>query len=235
MHIRRRPNSTLGLFIARTIAAQTHFLACIAAVVGLIFLVRFAIAKSQLGHVWACAIFGATAILVFATSAIYHFLHDGFHVSSRLERLLEDFDHFAIYLFIAGTYTPFLLNAVSEPWTTVLLIAIWSVAIIGILYTRFKSKLPSWAQHRFVYTGLFVLMGWTILVRIGEIVTRLSSTGLRLLIAGGISYSIGAVVYATRRPRLFVGVFGFHELWHVMVVLGFMFHYFMIASFYRAM
>ena len=120
----------------------------------------------------------------------------------------------------------------APPWRTVLLVSIWVLAISGILYTRYKSILPRIFQHRGVYTGLFLLMGWTSLIRIGEIFENLTPVRFALLLAGGVTYSVGAIIYATKQQRLFVNVFGFHELWHIMVMLGFAFHYAMILSFY---
>jgi hemolysin III len=234
-YVRRHAEPGFKTFLRRTISAQLHFWAFIAALVGLVVLLRFAwTATGQAKHVIACAAFGLTSVLLFAVSMTYHFLHDGFSISARLMHLFEELDHFAIYLFIAGTYTPFLLNAVAEPWTTILLASVWSIALIGTLYTRIKSRLPKWAQHRFAYTGLFLLMGWTILVRAGEIYNALNQTQLMLLLAGAASYTVGAVVYATERPSLFREVFGFHELWHTLVIGGFVPHYFLILHFYRA-
>jgi hemolysin III len=158
---------------------------------------------------------------------------DGFQISKKLERRMEDFDHFAIFLFIAGTYTPFILNVIDPPWNSILLTVIWTVGAAGIVYTHLRPKLPKWAQHRMVYTGIFVLMGWTLVIRLGEALNHLSASGAFLLVAGGLSYTIGAVIYALKRPNLIPGVFGFHELWHVMVLAGYGFHYFLILNFYR--
>ena len=180
----------------------------------------------------ACLIFGVTGFLVFASSALYHFCSDGFILSPQLEKLLNDFDHFSIYLFIAGTYTPFLINAVPQPWTKILLTMIWGIAFAGILYSYFKPRLPKWAQHRIISTTIFLLMGWTLAIRWDMIYTSLSPLTFWLLLGGGLSYSIGAVIYAFEWPDFVRGVFGFHELWHIMVMIGFAFHYFLILNFY---
>ncbi len=232
MGIKRHADHSPKVFVKRTISAQIHALGLILAIVGLAYLLPLA---STFGapHFWAALAFGLTSILVFATSSTYHFLHDGFHISPRLINLLETIDHFSIYLFIAGTYTPFLLNAVHREWRMHLMIAIWVIAIVGIFYTGGKHRLPQWAQRRAVYTSVYVLMGLTMVLRVGEIFHSLSTHAAWLLAAGGVSYVVGAVVYATKRPKLMVGIFGFHELWHVLVMMGFGFHYFMILSFYQ--
>ncbi len=232
--VRRRHDHTFWRFLKRTIAAQSHLIGCLAAIAGCIALVHASAKYQSSSHFFACLVFGVTSILVFATSAAYHFLNDGYILTPRAAQWLEDLDHFAIYLFIAGSYTPFLINVVRPPWNHILMVVIWGTGILGILYTHFKPRLPKWAQHRFVYTGIFLVMGWGLLIRLEEIINNLSWFNIFLLVAGGASYSLGAVIYALKRPRLFVGVFGFHELWHIMVMLGFGFHYFLIFNFYRS-
>jgi len=231
MHISKRDDHSLKLFLKRTVAAQTHFLTAIAALVGLLILAPVAL-KAGSWHFWGTVVFGVTAFMVFSVSATYHFLHDGYKMSDKLSNRFEMFDQWTIYLFIAGTYTPFLLNVIEPPWRQILMVAAWTMATTGILYTAFKHKLPEWAQSRAVYTCLFVLMGWTLLVRAGEIFDNLSQVGLFLFVGGSLAYSIGAIVYATQRPKLFEGVFGFHELWHVFVTVGYLSHFALICYFY---
>lgn len=232
--IQRHPNSSKRAFLKRTVSAQLHLFGWIAAIAGLAVLLHVVQAKDRPAHVIACLIFGLTSIFVFAVSTTYHFMHDGFVISPKLELRLEDLDHFAIFLFIAGTYTPFLLNVIAPPWRGILLTLIWGVGFAGIIYTHVRPRLPAWAQHRFVYTSLFLVMGWTLLVRIHEAYARLSPYQLGLLIAGAFTYSIGAVIYALKWPNLFKSGFGFHELWHLLVLGGYAFHYLMILDFYRA-
>ena len=233
MHIRRRPDHSTPLFLKRTLAAQLHALGGAAMIAGAYVLLPLA-EKAGVVHFWACLSFLVTGITVFMVSSTYHFLTDGFEGSEELHLFFENLDHFSIYLFIAGTYTPFLMNAVSKPWQIPLLIGIWVVAILGIAYTWSKPSLPELLQRRGVYTSIFVAMGLMLLVRMGEITTRLSTPRLSLLVGGGVAYIVGAVFYATRRPKLFEGVFGFHELWHLMVLLGAGLHYLLIFSFYSA-
>lgn len=218
-------------FLRRTVAAQTHLLALIFAIVGAVLLVE----KCQhqpLNQLVAVVIFGLTSIFLFAVSCLYHFLYDGFQMSKGLEGAFEKLDHIAIYLFIAGTYTPVLLNAVSDRWANFLLVVVWSIAFFGSVYTLFKHRLATWAQHRYAYTTLFVLMGWVFLVRLNEILHTLSHGSVRNLLFGGFCYFIGAGIYAVRWPNLVKDVFGFHELWHVFVLFGYIFHYQLISGFY---
>ena len=215
-----------------TIAAQIHLAALILAIYGGFFLVRLSSITSNWIDVVACLAFAISAILVFSISAIYHFIHDGLSMSEKWQARFEELDHFAIYFLIAGTYTPFLLNTITSGWREPLILTVWGIAITGIFYTKFKSILPLWMQHRAVYTGLFILMGWTFMVRIGEIFENLSPDQLTLFAAGGLSYTLGAIGYAIRWPKFFHGFFGYHEIWHLMVTFGFLFHYFLVLSFY---
>jgi len=230
--IQKRAEHSISNFFKGTISAQLHFLGFIFAIIGMTVLLHFSSLHPDARHYWACLIYGVTSVMVFGASAAYHFLSDGFILSQSLYRWLKYIDHFAIYLFIAGTYTPFVMNAVAPPWRNIILFVVWFTAIVGILYTYFKKSLPRWAQHRMIYTGIFLVMGWSLVFRIGEVFQTVDRTGAFLLIAGGLSYTIGAVIYALKKPRLLVGIFGFHELWHIMVVAGFAFHYFLILRFY---
>ena len=231
-HIVKRPDHSLKNFLKRTIGAQIHFASALLAIVGMLHLLKHTELRTTNVHFWACLVYGITAVMVFTASACMHFLEDGFSISPKLERILTNLDHFAIYLFIAGSYTPVLINTIKGPWKYPLLLAIWGIALAGIFYTLIKPRLPHWAQHRVVFTSFYVLMGWAFLFKVNEILGALTSAQTGYLISGGLSYSIGAVVFATKRPHLFKEIFGFHELWHVLVTIGFISHYFAILSLY---
>jgi hemolysin III len=231
-HMRFRKFHTWPRFFRATVAAQIHFLGLLTAVASFIV---FSFSPHINGeHFYACAGFSILGALVMAVSATYHFLHDGFVITKKLAARFEKLDHFAIYLFIAGTYTPFLLNSVHSAWQGPMIIAIWSTALAGIAYTLAKPRLPSWAQSRAVYTGFFVMMGWLMLVRVSEIAANLSASSLTLLLSGAAAYTLGAVSYATKKPRLFPNLFGYHEIWHIAVLAGFAFHFAMILLSFTA-
>jgi hemolysin III len=227
--IKKRYPHDFGSFLVRTVSCQIHFFGIVVAALGLRFMLstsKYDVGSPQFFSILA---FGLTSILVFATSTIYHLLHDGFQINTKLEHILENLDHVAIYLFIAGSYTPFLLEAVTKPWSDILLWTVWTIAVLGILYTWTKTKLPKWAQHRFVYTGLFVIMGWLLLFRISEIIQTLPTRPLFFLMLGAVAYTIGALVYAFKKPNFSKSLFGFHELWHSLVLAGFVCHFFSIS------
>ena len=227
-----RENHTWPRFFRETLSAQIHSIGSLAALLGMIPLVAHASRTGHVRDVIAVLIFGISGVLVFSVSTLFHFMHDGFAISKQLEDQFENLDHVSIYIFIAGTYTPFLINTVAEPWCTRLLIAVWLIVLFGVSYTLLRSRLPAWMQSRALYTGLFVSMGWVALVRLPEVLHNLTSQQLLFLFGGATAYTTGAVVYATKRPSLFPSVFGFHELWHLFVLVGFAFHYALIYSFY---
>ena len=233
MSVRRRPDHSPFSFFRRTVAAQIHALALLLVFGGMAALLPAARAEGST-HFWACLVFLVTGSLLFLTSSVYHFLYDGYEISSWLEHFFEDLDHYCIYLFIAGTYTPVIINLVASPWRTYLLAAVWVIAALGIAYTKLKRHLPPALQSRGVYTGLFLLMGYLIVVRAGEIYARLSPTQLSLFAGGVLAYSLGTVCYVTRRPNFIVGIFGYHELWHLAVLVGAALHFFFIRSLYSA-
>ena len=233
MRVFRRIDHSPSLFIRRTVSAQIHTFALLLICVGMAVLLPRA-REVGWSHFWACLVFLATGFLLFLTSSAYHFLHDGYEISSRLAVFLEDLDHYCIYLFIAGTYTPVLLNAVENPWRRYVLVSIWAIAVAGILYTRVKPYLFPVLRSRMVYTGLFVVMGSLLAVRAGEIYRKISALQACLVMGGVVAYWLGAIGYATRRPVLAAGWFGYHELWHCMVLLGATLHFLFVFSFYAS-
>lgn len=227
-----RADHSLWKFLKRTVAGQIHLAGFLLALVGTIFLIYAATLRHDHAGIIACVVFGGTAAFVFGVSAAYHFLHDGFSISTSLANFFEKLDHASIYCFIAGSYTAFLVNVLSPFWQIMMISFVWIVAAIGIVYTWFRLLLPKWMQSRWFYTSLFVLLGWTLILRIGEIYLGTTFSQRLLLLVGGALYTAGAVVYGTKRPRLFPTIFGYHELWHTLVLAAFAVHYAMILDFY---
>ena len=231
MVVSRRENHSWSMFLRQTVAAQIHVVGALFFIIGSLILLPRAWSHGFAATL-ACASFCITGFMVFAVSSVYHFLHDGYQISASLERKFENLDHFAIYLFIAGTYSPCLLHLVAEPWSSLLLILVWSLAIFGIIYTSVKPRLPQLLQSRMLYTGLFILMGWTLLIRASEIYKALDPVQLLLFLGAAGTYTVGAVVYATRWPNRLTRYFGFHEIWHLTVLVAAVAHFIMILSFY---
>jgi hemolysin III len=157
------------------------------------------------------AVYGFSLSAMFSASAAYHLAS----ASDQVILVLRKLDHAAIYLLIAGTYTPFCINAFTGFWKTGLLSIIWSLAGIGITVKIFVIRAPRW-----VTAGIYILMGWLCIAALGEMLAVLPTWVLTWLLIGGVTYTLGAVVYITKIFNFVPGVFGFHEVWHIFVILA---------------
>jgi len=178
------------------------------------------IAKSSSGKALvASIIYSLGLLMLFGISATYH--RPYWEPSARA--LMKRFDHCAIFIQIAGSFTPICMLALPEQVGNKLLLIIWSAAVLGILQSIFWSKAPRWVTAIF-----YVVMGWLALPYLGELKVTLGFNYLMLLAAGGVVYTIGAVFYALKKPNLFPGTFGYHELFHVLTIIGAAFHFIVI-------
>ena len=155
------------------------------------------------------AVYGVCLVLLFAVSASYH--RGPWSVKTR--RVWGRLDHATIFLAIAGTYTPVVVNVLSGWQSIVLLTVIWVLAGSGVIVATTGIPLPRWAV-----VALYIAVGWTVVFFLPALADRIHSSGLIVLGVGGALYSAGAIVYALRRPRLWPGVFGFHEVFHILVI-----------------
>ena len=202
----RRPY-TLGEEIANSL---THGLGTALAIAALVILVAFA-ALSDDGYKLASAIvYGITLMLLYAASTLYHALPQ-----PRVKHLFKILDHCSIYLLIAGTYTPFCVNAFEGFWKWGMLGIIWSLALIGIIVKVFYIRAPRWLN-----AGIYLVMGWLAVSASGQMLSALPAWVLGWMIAGGVIYTLGALVYITKIFNFKPGVFGFHEMWHIFVLLA---------------
>lgn len=198
----------------------THFCACVVAAVGTVVLLI--VERGSLAREISLCIYGLSLTLLFGASAAYHLAPLGERGTAILRRL----DHSAIYLLIAGTYTPFCVLAFSGFWKWGLLTIIWALAVIGIVVKMFMMHAPRWLS-----AGTYIVMGWLCLAAIGQMLQALPLAALIWLTAGGLIYTLGAVVYITRTLDFVPGRFGFHEVWHIFVILGALAHFVAIAAY----
>jgi hemolysin III len=198
----------------------SHLLGALLGVAALVVLV--CLAPDKPWHVSGFAIYGATLILLYTASALYHSLP----VSERGVKRLLLFDRVGIYLLIAGTYTPLCLVPLRGPLGWSLLGIVWGLALIGGLCEILWRGAPQW-----ITTGLYLVMGWLAVFAFGPLMRTLTGAGLNWLVAGGILYTVGAVVCLTQRPRLWPGAFGAHELWHLFVLGGSACHFVLMVRF----
>jgi hemolysin III len=195
--------------IREPVNSLTHWAGAALALIGLITLLL--VGWGTPAKVISLAIYGASLIFLFSASATYHMVN-------RKDKILEIFrkvDHAAIFLLIAGTYTPFCVNAFTGFWKWGMLTILWSLALIGIIVKIFYVRSPRWLN-----AGIYVVMGWLGIAAAGQIFNALPVWVVTWLVAGGVIYTLGAVVYSTKIFNFKPGVFGFHEVWHIFVMVA---------------
>ncbi len=190
----------------------THGVGLVLSIVGFAVLLVLAILRGTVWHIVACSIYGATLICLYAASTLYHAA-----VSPRLKRGLKIFDHSAIYLLIAGTYTPFLLINLRGPWGWSLLGVIWALAFAGMV---FKFWFVDHFHH--LSTAAYIAMGWLVVIAAKPVLAHVPTVTLLWLLAGGLLYSAGVVFYVWERLPYS------HAVWHIFVLGGSACHYFAV-------
>lgn len=196
----------------------THLFAALAALVGLVVLL--VVSWGEPGKLISLLVYGVSLVLLFSASASYHLVKG----LPKVVEGLRKFDHCAIYLLIAGTYTPICFNMFDGFWKWGLLGIVWSLALVGIGVKLFFIKAPRWLT-----AGVYLVMGWLCILAINEMLAVLPAGALIWLLAGGLFFTFGAVVYITKIMNFAPGVFGFHEVWHIFVILGALAHFIAIA------
>ncbi|MCK6405235.1 MAG: hemolysin III family protein [Rhodocyclaceae bacterium] len=190
----------------------THGIGAFLAIAGLAVMTAFATLHGDVWHIVSCAVFGATLILLYTASTLYHSIpHE------RAKGVLRALDHSAIFLLIAGTYTPFTLVSLRGPWGWGLFATIWTLALAGILL-----RLVLRGRLHGLIVGLYVAMGWVIVVAIVPLAENLATDGLLLLAGGGLAYMVGVFFYKWRSLRYH------HAVWHGFVLLGSALHFFSV-------
>lgn len=190
----------------------THAIGVALSLAALVILVVYAAMQGDGWKVVSFSIYGTTLVLLYTASTLYHSFS-----SERARHYLKIFDHSAIYLLIAGTYTPFLLVMIRGAWGWTLFGIIWGLAIVGIIFKLFFV-------HRFnvVSTIIYLLMGWLILIAFRPLITYVPENGLYWLLAGGLSYSFGVIFYLWKRIPYH------HAIWHLFVLGGSICHFFAV-------
>ena len=202
------------------VSGLTHFSAAVVSLLGLVILLIKGWGDRL--QIVAFLIYGTSLVLMFSASAAYHLTNS----SNRVISILRKLDHTAIYLLIAGTYTPICLLFFDGFWQIGLLSIVWIFAFLGIVVKLFTIHAPRW-----VTAGIYLVMGWLSILAVGEIVGTLPQGAIIWLVLGGLFYTLGAVIYMTKKMDVKPGIFGFHEVWHIFVILGAFSHFLMIAFF----
>ena len=200
---------TFGEELANSI---THGIGALLSIAGLAVLSAFSSLFGNAWHIVSCSVYGATLILLYTASTLYHSISH-----PRVKQTLRIIDHSAIFLLIAGTYTPFTLVTLHGTWGWSLFATTWGIAIIGII-----MQCTGMRKYRLLSLSLYLLMGWTIVVAIKPLYLSLPLGGLILVIAGGVAYTVGVLFYLWESKPYS------HAIWHLFVLVGSMFHFFSV-------
>lgn len=200
------------------VSGITHLIGTVLSIAGLVLLIVFSALYSneKAWDIVSFSIFGVACILLYLFSTLYHMLNLG----EKGTRIFRKFDHIMIYIVIAATYTPVCLGPLRGPWGWSIFGVVWAMAILGTVFTAIWINTP-----RKLSTGLYILMGWTVVIAAYPMIKTFSAIprgmeGLAWLLAGGIFYTIGGVIYALKWPKLKLKYWGFHEIFHIFVMLG---------------
>lgn len=207
----------MSLKMKEPVNTWTHFILFVAAIVGLVFLIIMS--RNNISKLITMMIYGLSMILLYGASSIYHWVQ----TTPKKELLLKKIDHIAIYFLIAGSYTPVFYYGLEGAWRWAMLISVWSLALIGM-------ALKIWFIHapRYVSAGFYVSLGWIALVPFLQLIKHLPQGAIILMAVGGVIYTMGAVIYATKIFDFFPKRFGFHEIFHLFIAAGSIVHFIMI-------
>lgn len=190
----------------------THGLGAALGVTALILLVVFSSLNGTASHIVSSAIYGSSLFILYLASTLYHAIP-----YPRAKKILQKVDHSSIFLLIAGTYTPFTLISLRGPWGWSIFGIVWSLAIFGIIFELFAKK-----SYKKISLALYLGMGWLIIFAIKPIIANVETGGLLLLLAGGITYSLGVIFYAWKSCPFN------HAIWHLFVLAGSILQFFAV-------
>lgn len=197
-------------------SALTHGIGALLSIAGLVLMIVYATIHGTVWHVVGFTLFGTSLILLYSASTLYHL----FPITSRAKVVMKRIDHAMIYVLIAGTYTPLCFVTLRGAWGWSLFGVIWGLAIIGVLIKAFGIRIKDWFS-----TLIYVLMGWLIVIAFIPLLKSLPIHGIYWLVAGGLAYTFGAVIYSFDHVPFPHKHFGMHEVWHLFVMAGSFCHF----------
>jgi len=204
-------------YFREPVNSLTHLIGAVLALAGLIWLL--VITYPDVDRLIVSIVYGISVILTFTASGVMH-LYKG---SNRVINILVRLDHAAIYIMIAGSYTPIAYVYLNTFWFIWLMIAIWGMALGGVVWKIF------WFKDNSITSLLYYLgMGWFSLLLLPHVLPLIDLTGFLLIVSGGICYTVGAIIFGLKRPN-FNRWWGHHEIWHLFVLGGFAFHFFSVV------
>ena len=196
----------------------SHLAASCFALLGAALLISQAVAQGDPWKIVGLSIYGLSIVSLFVFSTLHH----GLDASPRVNELFRTLDYDSVFFLIAGSMTPLVLVLFRTVYGWTVLGAIWAIAVLGIVLRSVHRKVP-----KYVTNTLYIALGWLTVALLGAGVS-LPITALALMAAGGLVYSAGFVVFVIEKPNIKPGVFGFHELWHLLVILAALLHYLLI-------
>ncbi len=201
------------------LSGLTHFIGIVLAVFGLIALLNRTGYPFTIWHAVSFSIFGVAMVLLYGASTLYHWLP----LHGKQLEIFRKVDHIMIFVFIAASYTPICLVTLHGAWGWWILCSVWGVTIAGLFLKIFWLHAP-----RYFSTGIYLFMGWIIVVGTWPLVNTMALSGLVWMAIGGLFYSVGAVIYALKKPDPWPKIFGFHEVFHVFIMFGSFSHFWMM-------
>lgn len=221
--------STLNRYFLEPLSTLTHLVGAVAALIGLVVLL--VLSQNDPPKMISMFVYGSSMVVLYVASSLLH----GVKIEEEKRMWLNRLDHMAIFLVIAGTYTPIAYNLFSDAWRWGVLVTVWLVAAVGMAYKLFSIKI-----HGFLNSSIYLILGWGSampLVFASNLVGLVPWQGFFLLLLGGLVYTIGFVIYYLERPDPWPDVFGHHEIWHLCVMAGslshFLFIFFYVIPFER--
>ena len=213
----------MGNYLREPVNGFTHMAGAILSFIGLLAMViKATLYNPSVTAISSVIVFGISLILLYSASATYHLVVSSDKVINFLRRL----DHAMIFILIAGSYTPFCLIALNGPTGWILFGVILTTAIAGVCFKLIWFNCPRW-----ISTSIYVAMGWVSVFLISPLHKALSSQGIFLLILGGVFYTIGAIIYATKPKFLNFKYLGFHEIFHIFIILGSLSHFLCVFNY----
>ncbi len=204
----------------------THMVGAIFSLLGMVLLIVLSSSKGDPWKIAAFSIYGFSLLLLFLASTFHH----GLDLSPRLNQFFRLFDYLAIYILIAGSYTPICLIINRNIWGWSTFGVVWTIAAVGITVKSIFPEIPRWVSHT-----LYLSMSWVGIVLMVRSISVFGLGGFTLLLGGGVFYTAGAAIYYFEKPNPIPGKFGFHEIWHLFVLSGallhFLFMYFIVLPY----
>lgn len=198
----------------------THFISFLLGVIGLGVLIF--LSHNNTPKLITMTIYGVSLVLLYGASTLYHWVN----ITPKGEHILRTLDHISIFLLIAGTYTPILYFGLNGPWKWTMLAVVWGLAVMGVVLKVFFT-----GAHRIISTLFYLGLGWIAVVPLFKLVKNLPKGAIVLMFLGGVAYTIGGIIYATKIFNFIPDKFGFHEIFHIFISLGSVFHFVMILRF----